>query len=71
MVRTLLSLPRAQVQSLPGELRSCKPQSMAKKNAIIFLKLLNDTNEFMYETETDPQTQKTNYGYQRGKAGEG
>ena len=27
-----------------------------------------DTNE-LYETETDPQIQKTNQGYQRGKGG--
>ena len=25
-----------------------------------------DTNELIYKTETDSQTQKTNYGYQRG-----
>ena len=30
-----------------------------------------DTNEHMYKTETDPQTQKTNYGYQKEKAGAG
>ena len=29
-----------------------------------------DTNELLYKTEMDPQTQKTNYGYQRGKGGE-
>ena len=31
----------------------------------------NDTNKFIYRTEIDSQTQKTNYGYQRGKAGWG
>ena len=30
-----------------------------------------DTNELIYKTETDSQTQKTNYGYQRGKVGGG
>ena len=30
----------------------------------------NDTNEHIYRTEIDSQTQKTNYGYQRRK-GEG
>ena len=29
-----------------------------------------NSNESIYKTETDSQTQKTNYGYQRGK-GEG
>ena len=29
----------------------------------------NDTNELIYKTERDSQTQKTNYGYQRGKGG--
>ena len=29
----------------------------------------NDTNEPIYKTETDSQTQKTNFGYQRGKGG--
>ena len=27
----------------------------------------NDTNELIYKTEADSQTQKTTYGYQRGK----
>ena len=27
--------------------------------------LKNDTNELIYKTKTDSQTQKTNYGYQR------
>ena len=31
MVRTLFSLPRAWIQSLVGELRSCKPYGMAKQ----------------------------------------
>ena len=26
-----------------------------------------DTNELIYKTETDSQTQETNYGYWRGK----
>ena len=32
-----------------------------------------DTNELIYEPETDSQAQKKkkNYGYQRGKVGEG
>ena len=39
-------------------------------------KLKYDTNELIYKTETDSQTQKTNlwlqtYGYQRGKGGRG
>ena len=29
--------------------------------------LKNDMNELIYKTETDSQTQKTNYGYQKGK----
>ena len=29
-----------------------------------------DPNEHIYKTETDPQTQKTNLCYQRGKGGE-
>ena len=34
--------------------------------------LKKDTNEVIYKTETDSQTQKTNYGCQRGKEnGEG
>ena len=31
--------------------------------------LKNDTNELIYKTETDSLTQRTNYGYKRGKAG--
>ena len=31
--------------------------------------LKKNTNESMYKIETDSQTQKTNYGYQRGKGG--
>ena len=31
--------------------------------------LKKDTNEVIYKTETDSQTQKTNYGCQRGKVG--
>ena len=33
--------------------------------------LKNGTNEFIYGTETDSQTSKTDCGYQRGKAGGG
>ena len=34
--------------------------------------LKKDTNEVIYKTETDSQTQKTNYGCQRGtENGEG
>lgn len=29
----------------------------------------NDTNELIYKTEGDPQTQNISYGYQRGKGG--
>ena len=29
----------------------------------------NDTNEFIYKTETDLRISKTNYGYQRGNMG--
>ena len=28
-----------------------------------------DTNELIYQIETDSETSKTNYGYQRGKLG--
>ena len=35
VVRTLLSLPRAWVRSLLGELRSCKPCGTAKKKKAI------------------------------------
>ena len=31
--------------------------------------LKNNTNESVYKSETDSQTQKANYGYQRGKKG--
>ena len=27
-----------------------------------------DTNELIYQIETDSETSKTNYGYQRGKS---
>jgi len=30
-----------------------------------------DTNELIYKTEIDSQTQKINYGYQRGRWGKG
>ena len=30
---------------------------------------LNDTNEFIYKTETDSQAQKTNLWLSKGKAG--
>ena len=30
----------------------------------------DDTNELIYKTETDSQTLKQTYGYQRGKVGE-
>ena len=33
--------------------------------------LKNGTNEFIYKTEADSWTYKTNYGYQRGKVGGG
>ena len=36
-------------------------QNLQKKN----------TNELIYKTETDSQTWKTNFGYQRGSVGEG
>ena len=31
--------------------------------------LQKDTDELISNTETDPQIQKTNFGYQRGKGG--
>ena len=48
VVATLLSLPRAQLQSLVGELRSCKLHGVAK-----IKDFLNDTNKLICKTETD------------------
>ena len=38
---------------------------------IIYMQNLkkNDTSELIYKTEADPQTYKTNYGYQGGRVG--
>ena len=43
-------------------------QTEKDKNHIIYMwNLKNDTNELIYKTETDSQTQKITYGYQRVK----
>ena len=36
---------------------------------VLTLHLKNDTNELIYKTETDPQTQKTNLQLPKGKVG--
>ena len=36
---------------------------------ILYVESKNDTNELIYEAETDPQTQKTNLWLTKGKRG--
>ena len=73
----VLSLPRAQVQSMAGEPRSHKPWGTAKKYMYMYMYIYvcvcvcvyKDTNEFIYAI--NPQTQRTDFVVAQEEGGGG